>query len=78
MKSAFSAKCNSVGAVDLCEMECPECGSSLTFHQPTQGRPDRLLATCEDCENWFLTTDGSETLVRLLITLDSKASPGRR
>ena len=72
MKSALSAKCHRVDAIDLNEMECPECGSSLSLHQPTQSRADRILATCEDCENWFLTTDGCRTLVRLPVSAEQE------
>jgi hypothetical protein len=37
------------------ESRCKSCGSHLTFHQPDQRLPDRLLATCERCKAWYLT-----------------------
>jgi len=44
---------------------CPQCGSSLTLHQPDPELPDRLLATCEECKSWFLTCREGRILVRI-------------
>ncbi len=33
---------------------CPRCDSELTFHQPDEGLPQRLLAICSECGGWFL------------------------
>jgi hypothetical protein len=37
----------------------------LSLHQPDYRRADRLLATCDDCKTWYLTTHRAKTLVRL-------------
>jgi hypothetical protein len=40
---------------------CPRCGCLLTRHQPDPELADRLLATCDDCKSWYLTTNPSGT-----------------
>ena len=38
------------GEVAIC---CPQCEYSLTLHQPDPELPERLLATCDDCNRGF-------------------------
>jgi hypothetical protein len=68
MKSALYVNLNDLDTTSPGAVECPDCGWCLTLHQPTITRPDRLLATCDECESWFLTTDGCGTLERLPIS----------
>lgn len=35
--------------------ECPRCREALRLHQPDVKLPNRLLATCETCQAWYLT-----------------------
>lgn len=37
---------------------CPGCGSALDLHQPQPSRPDRFLATCDDCGAWLIFDPG--------------------
>jgi hypothetical protein len=41
---------------------CPRCEAGLTFHQPDDELPERLLATCDDCKAWYWTEDAGMTL----------------
>ena len=38
-------------------LSCPRCEGSLSFHQPDIEVPDRLLATCDDCKAWYVSSD---------------------
>lgn len=44
---------------------CPECGADLVVHQPDLELPDRLLAVCEECKAWFLTSPELDSLILL-------------
>jgi hypothetical protein len=49
------------------EPRCDHCRHPLNLHQPDEGLPSRLLATCGDCFRWFalfaLDEDGAECLI---------------
>ena len=41
---------------------CPRCDSVMTFHQPDPQLPERLLATCDACKSWYLSSGKDEVL----------------
>lgn len=38
---------------DVPAASCPDCDQPLNLHQPDEGMPAQLLATCETCSLWF-------------------------
>jgi hypothetical protein len=32
---------------------CPRCDEPLNLHQPDEGSPGQLLATCDQCLGWY-------------------------
>ena len=44
---------------------CDVCENLLVLHQPDSETPDRLLATCEGCEAWFLANGDGTVLIPL-------------
>jgi hypothetical protein len=43
---------------------CPDCGGTLTLHQPDQESPDLLLAACQECRGWLLIDTNEGIIVR--------------
>ena len=33
--------------------KCPRCNEPLNLHQPDEGSPGQLLATCDHCLGWY-------------------------
>jgi hypothetical protein len=50
---------------DASASRCPRCRRPLTLHQPDPDRPDRLVATCEGCRNWFIINTATGLMARL-------------
>lgn len=46
-------------------MPCPACRRTLTLHQPDPQSPDRMLATCDACDAWFLLHAAAGLMIRL-------------
>jgi hypothetical protein len=46
---------------------CPDCGKSLSLHQPDENVPTQLLGTCEFCSRWFLLIDLENAWSELLV-----------
>jgi hypothetical protein len=45
---------------------CPACGGGeFGFHQPDTRKPDRLLAVCDGCGEWFLFELGASLIVQI-------------
>jgi hypothetical protein len=51
--------------VPILSFYCPRCENCLTLHQPDPGRPDRLLATCDECKSWYLTCPKGNFMIPL-------------
>jgi hypothetical protein len=43
-----------VGVEDFTSLVCGRCQAPLAFHQPEPRTPQRILATCEECDAWYL------------------------
>lgn len=54
------------GNFEVDELACPECDSDLVLHQPDGNRPERLLATCDECKAWFLIASDDRHLFKVL------------
>jgi hypothetical protein len=57
-------------------LSCPRCEFLLTIHQPDPELPDRLLATCQGCEAWFLADSEQLTSGALTGCSATRESPG--
>ena len=55
MMTALRASKNTSDVGDDDSIACPKCGGRIEVHQPDPDLPRRLLATCDDCKEWFLT-----------------------
>ncbi|WP_169981345.1 hypothetical protein [Tautonia rosea] len=59
----------SLGETPLSSVLCLSCDREMTLHQPDDGFPERMLATCSHCRLWYLwdfDTDSNEAVVVLL------------
>lgn len=43
-----------VGPVGLSALPCQNCHEPLDIHQPDPDLPERMLATCPACRDWYL------------------------
>jgi hypothetical protein len=50
---------------DASASRCAYCRQPLMLHQPDPDRPDRLMATCDGCRNWFIINTATGLMVRL-------------
>jgi hypothetical protein len=51
----------------LARMSCQSCQTVLDLCQPDSTVPDRFLATCPECGEWYLVdTSGHEETTRLI------------
>jgi hypothetical protein len=58
----------------ITSVRCLNCDSPLELHQPDPERPERLLASCGQCDGWHviaLTADGTEAVMVLLPDCDT-------
>ena len=44
---------------------CPQCQFPLEIHQPDPTVADRLLATCSNCDTWFVTNSKGDPIIPL-------------
>lgn len=44
---------------------CGQCEAPLAFHQPEPRTPGRILATCEECDSWYLLDVSRRWMLRL-------------
>jgi uncharacterized protein YbaR (Trm112 family) len=49
----------------LSGLQCPDCHEELLIHQPDEQAPDRLLAICPECQDWFLIPAVLGLMIRL-------------
>ena len=44
---------------------CGRCETPLAFHQPEPRTPEHILATCEECDSWYLLDVSRRWMLRL-------------
>jgi hypothetical protein len=52
---------------------CRDCESTLAIHQPDEGAPEHLLATCAGCGRWYLIEIMGDGTLAFLIDLPNIA-----
>ena len=52
-------------ADEFLAVACPICGETLSFYQPDEASPDRLIATCPGCQGWHLVDLTEAIMIRL-------------
>jgi hypothetical protein len=58
----------------IASVRCLNCDSPLELHQPDPELPERLLASCGQCDGWHvisLTADQTEAVIVLLPDCDT-------
>jgi hypothetical protein len=62
----------------LARTPCQTCQTVLDLCQPDLNEPDRFLATCPGCGEWFLVDSSEHDETARLISLDPIAKTGQK
>jgi hypothetical protein len=68
MSDAIPRRRNKPGREEIYDLRCPRCLSSLALHQPDPELPHRLLAVCEECKSWYVSSARGTSLTPVPIT----------
>jgi C4-type Zn-finger protein len=68
MSDAIPRRRTKPGREEIHDLRCPRCMSSLALHQPDTELPHRLLAVCENCKSWYVSSARGTQLTPVPIT----------
>jgi hypothetical protein len=70
MRDTIPRRMTGPGREEILAPRCPFCDSPLELHQPDPELPHRLLAICEKCKSWYVSSAQGAPLTPVPMTVE--------